>query len=124
MAILSSVLLVIFSINFSLLLLHEMDAIRAKEWKMFAILKDMDDGRAFKVFTILHLPLYAILLYSFISQQIVSFIIIDVFLIFHSIIHYFFEKHPNNNFTNTYSRLLIYPMGVLGVLHLLGLMLF
>ena len=120
----SSVLLVIFSINFSLLLLHEMDAIRAKEWKMFAILKDMDDHRAFKVFTILHLPLYAILLYSFISQQVVSFIIIDVFLIFHSIIHYFFEKHPNNHFTNMYSRLLIYPMGVLGVLHLLGLMLF
>ncbi|WP_371916034.1 DUF6713 family protein, partial [Paenibacillus sp. P3E] len=25
----------IFSINFALLLLHEMDAIRAKEWRMF-----------------------------------------------------------------------------------------
>ncbi|WP_353936563.1 hypothetical protein [uncultured Brevibacillus sp.] len=26
---------------------------RAKEWKLFVILKDMDDNRAFKTFTIL-----------------------------------------------------------------------
>ncbi|WP_368665131.1 DUF6713 family protein, partial [Paenibacillus borealis] len=51
----------IFSINFALLLLHEMDAIRAKEWRMFIILKDMEDNRVFKVFTILHLPLYTFL---------------------------------------------------------------
>ena len=119
----SSILLVIFSINFALFCLHEMDAIRAKEWKMFVILKDMDDDRAFKTFTILHLPLYAILLYSFVSHHIISFIIIDVFLIIHSILHFFFEKHPNNNFTNMYSRMIIYPMGILGVLHLLGLVL-
>ncbi|KNB74747.1 hypothetical protein ADS79_02720 [Brevibacillus reuszeri] len=95
-----------------------MDAIRAKEWKLFVILKDMDDDRAFKTFTILHLPLYAILLFSFISHQMIAFIIIDVFFIIHSILHFFFEKHPNNNFTNMYSRLIIYPMGILGVLHL------
>ncbi|WP_373425793.1 DUF6713 family protein [Paenibacillus endoradicis] len=120
----SSFLLMIFLINFSLLLLHEMDAIRAKEWKMFAILKDMEDERAFKIFTILHLPLYTVLLYSFVSHHVLSFVIIDVFLIFHSIAHLFFEKHQNNNFKNLYSRLIIYSMGLLGVLHLLGLMYF
>jgi len=98
-----------------------MDAIRAKEWKMFVILKDMKDERAFKIFTILHLPLYAILLFSFVSHQLFSFVIIDLFLIFHSIAHFFFEKHPNNNFKNLFSRIIIYPMGLLGVLHLLGL---
>ncbi|WP_342778478.1 DUF6713 family protein [Paenibacillus sinopodophylli] len=111
----------IFSINFAFLLLHEMDAIRAKEWRMFIILKDMEDKRAFRVFTILHLPLYSFLLFSFVSQQILSFVIIDLFLILHSIVHFFFEKHPNNDFKNLYSRLMIYPMGFLGVLHLLGL---
>lgn len=120
----SSILLMIFSINFALLLLHEMDAIRAKEWRMFIILKDMEDNRVFKVFTILHLPLYTFLLFSFISQQLLSFVIIDLFLIFHSIAHFFFEKNPNNNFKNLYSRLIIYPMGLLGLLHLLGLMYF
>jgi hypothetical protein len=98
-----------------------MDAIRAKEWKMFVVLKDMDDKRAFKVFTILHLPLYAILLFSFVNHERISYIIIDLFIILHSIAHLFFENHPNNNFKNLYSRLIIYPMGLLGVLHPLGL---
>lgn len=114
----------IFSINFALLLLHEMDAIRAKEWKMFVILKDMEDERAFKIFTILHLPLYTLLLYSFVSHQLIAFVIIDVFLIIHSIAHFFFEKHQNNNFKNLFSRLIIYPMGLLGMLHLIGLIYF
>ena len=118
----TSILLIIFSINFALLLLHEMDAIRAKEWKMFITLKDMEDERAFKIFTILHLPLYALLFYSFVSHQLLSYIIIDLFFIFHSIAHLFFEKHQHNNFKNLFSRLLIYPMGLLGVIHLLGLM--
>lgn len=120
----SSILQMIFSINFALLLLHEMDAIRAKEWKMFAILKNMEDERAFNIFTIMHLPLYTVLLYSFVSHQVLSFVIIDVFLIFHSIAHLFFEKHQNNNFKNLYSRLIIYPMGLLGLLHLFGLIYF
>lgn len=118
----SSLLLVVFSINFALLCLHEMDAIRAKEWKMFVILKDMEDTRAFKVFTILHLPLYTILIFSFVSHQLLSFVLIDLFMIFHSLAHFLFEKHPNNNFKNLYSRMIIYPMGILGMVHLLGLM--
>ncbi|WP_309296702.1 DUF6713 family protein [Paenibacillus sp. L3-i20] len=112
----------VFSFNFALLCLHEMDAIRAKEWKMFLILKDMEDKRAFKVFTILHLPLYTILIFSFVSHHFLSFVIIDLFIIFHVLVHFFFEKHPNNNFKNFYSRMIIYPMGILGILHLLGLM--
>jgi hypothetical protein len=119
---LSSILLLIFSINFALLLVHEMDAIRAKEWRMFVFLRELTDERAFKVFTILHLPLYAFLLFSFISQHFLSFIIIDIFLILHSIAHFFFEKHPSNHFKNVFSRLIIYPMGLLGLLHLVGLM--
>ncbi|MFD2881450.1 DUF6713 family protein [Paenibacillus rhizoplanae] len=57
-----------------------MDAIRAKEWRMFIFLRELTDERAFKVFTILHLPLYAFfLLFSLISQHLLSFIIIDMF---------------------------------------------
>ena len=36
----------------SLLLIHEMDAIRTKEWKMFIILKDMADETAYKIFAV------------------------------------------------------------------------
>ncbi|WP_260405601.1 DUF6713 family protein [Paenibacillus sp. 598K] len=117
----TSLLLFVFSLSFALLLLHEMDAIRAKEWRMFIILKDMEEKRAFQVFTLLHLPLYAILLYSFIQQHRLSFVIVDVFLIVHAIAHFFFEKHPQNQFKNGFSRFIIHSMGMLALLHLLGI---
>lgn len=49
-------LLLLFLFNLSLFLLHEMDAIRRSEWKLFFVLQDMDDAKAYKVFTLIHLP--------------------------------------------------------------------
>ncbi|MEM5012432.1 DUF6713 family protein [Niallia taxi] len=46
----------------SLFLLHEMDAIRRSEWRMFIVLKDTEDSTAYMVFTLIHLPLYTIIL--------------------------------------------------------------
>lgn len=37
----------IFILMLSLLVIHEMDAIRSKEWKMFIVLKDMADEKAY-----------------------------------------------------------------------------
>ncbi|MEM1483719.1 DUF6713 family protein [Oscillospiraceae bacterium PP1C4] len=54
---------VLFAIIISLLLIHEMDAIRTKEWKMFIILKKMTDEKAYKVFTLIHLPLYFLIIW-------------------------------------------------------------
>ncbi|WP_327204690.1 DUF6713 family protein, partial [Paenibacillus terrae] len=41
-------LLVLFLLNLSLFLLHEMDAIRHSEWRLFIVLKDMEDSKAYK----------------------------------------------------------------------------
>ncbi|QFF99300.1 hypothetical protein PB01_10945 [Psychrobacillus glaciei] len=113
-------LLVLFLFNFSLFLLHEMDAVRRSEWILFIVLKDMEDSKAYKVFTFIHLPLYTIILSLLFSQyQIITFWFIDAFLIIHAILHLFFEKHLRNGFKNTFSRLIIYFMGVLAVIHLL-----
>jgi len=60
--VMSILLPVLFSVILSLLFLHEMDAVRNAEWKMFVILKDMDETKAYRIFTLLHLPLYAALL--------------------------------------------------------------
>lgn len=113
-------LLVLFLLNLSLFLLHEMDAIRHSEWRLFIVLKDMEDSKAYKVFTFIHLPLYTIILSLLFSQyQTIIFWFIDLFLIIHAILHLFFEKHPRNGFKNTFSRSIIYPMGILAVIHLL-----
>uniref|UniRef100_UPI0027E38ED6 DUF6713 family protein n=1 Tax=Frankia tisae TaxID=2950104 RepID=UPI0027E38ED6 len=101
--------MLIFSINLSLLLMHEMDAIRAKEWRMFAILQRMDDSKACRIFILLHLPLYAILLTALLSSgQVVAFYVLDTFLVVHTVAHLAFERHPHNGFKNFYSRMMIY----------------
>ena len=52
------VIQVLFFINVSLILVHEMDAIRCKEWKMFIMLKDIKEEYGYLIFTLLHLPIY------------------------------------------------------------------
>ncbi|WP_328203760.1 DUF6713 family protein [Brevibacillus nitrificans] len=94
-----SFLLVLFLFNFSLFLLHEMDAIRRSEWKLFIVLKDMDESKAYRVFTLIHLPLYTIILcFLFSKYQTVAFWVLDSFFIILAILHLFFEKHPRNGF--------------------------
>ena len=111
-----------FTAIFSLLLIHEMDAIRAKEWKMFIVLKDMGEEAAYKVFTILHFPLYFMALYIMTQGETntnyIFKIIIDVFLITHAIIHFCFRKHILNGFKSLFSKTIIYLMAVLSILHL------
>ncbi|MEA0978893.1 DUF6713 family protein [Lysinibacillus irui] len=45
-----------------------MDAIRRSEWRLFIVLKDMEDSKAYKVFTFIHLFLYVIILSLLFSQ--------------------------------------------------------
>jgi len=112
--------LVLFLSNLSLFLLHEMDAIRRSEWRLFIILKDMEDSKAYKLFTIIHLPLYVIIFSLLFSEyQTITFGILDSFFIIHAILHLSFEKHPRNNFKNTFSRAIIYSIGILSIVHLL-----
>ncbi len=116
-------LLVLFLFNLSLFLLHEMDAIRRSEWQLFIILKDMEDAKAYKVFTFIHLFLYVFILSLLFSQyQTITFWVLDLFFIIHAILHLLFERHPRNGFKNTFSRSIIYSMGILAVIHLLFLM--
>ena len=53
-----NLLLILFLLNLSIFLLHEMDAIRRSEWRLFIVLKDMEDSKAYQVFTGIHLSLY------------------------------------------------------------------
>ena len=113
----------LFVLKLSLLLLHEMDAVRAREWKMFIFLKSMREETAYIIFSVVHLPLYFWALFT-ISQPFSSgytfvYLITDVFLIAHTVIHFFFRRHAANSFSSAYSNALIYIMGVLAVIHLI-----
>lgn len=112
-------LLILFLFNLALFLLHEMDAIRRSEWRLFIVLKDLEDSKAYQVFTFIHLFLYVIILSLLFSQyQTITFWVLDIFFIIHAILHLLFERHPRNEFKNTFSRAIIYPMGMLAAIHL------
>lgn len=62
----------LFIFMITLLLIHEMDAIRTKEWRMFIVLKDMPDEKAYKIFTLAHIPLYFIAIFVMVRGGILA----------------------------------------------------
>lgn len=109
---------ILFALELALLFTHEMDAIRRQEWKMFIVLKDMADEKAYRVFLLLHIPLYTAilaLLFSPFSQ--IAYVIVDLFLMAHMVIHLGFRKHPANRLNGPVSTFMIYAAGILGLLH-------
>jgi len=111
--------MIIFSINISLLFVHEMDAVKNKEWKMFIVLKDLKESMAYAVFTLIHLPLYTILIFLLLRAQYqMCFYIVDGFLILHLLLHIFFERNPANGLRGKMSRVIIYAMGILSIIHI------
>jgi len=105
-----------------LFFIHEMDAIRKKEWNMFLILKDMDEEKGYQIFTVLHIPIYFMLLYLLINgtdAAIYLGALVDVFFIFHSLIHIIFLKHRNNQFIGFFSNVIIHSLGIIALVHLI-----
>ncbi len=112
----------LFILLISLLVLHEMDAIRTKEWRMFIILKNVADETAYRIFALIHLPLYFLGLWVMTQGKATTkfglYCVIDIFLIGHAIIHYIFQNNKNNRFISGFSKILIYSMAILAIIHL------
>ena len=111
-----------FVLGFCFLLAHEMDAIRAKEWKIFPVLKKLGDEAGYRAFTALHVPIYALLLWGLLADGGVNrglIIGLDVFFIVHVFLHLIFYNHPENRFRSVFSYVLIFGAGIFGVLDLL-----
>ena len=108
-------------INFYLLgltfiLIHEMDAIRCKEWRIFPGLSFLNDKVGLIVFVFLHIPLfYWILLETQMNNE--KFRIgFDFFLIVHFILHLLCLMLKKNEFKDWISWVLIIVAAVFGFL--------
>lgn len=112
-----------FSLILTFLFVHEMDAIRTKEWGMFIFLNRMPEEKAYIVFTLLHLPLYFVVFLVIFWQGEFAITIlyysIDLFLIGHGIIHFLFRNHKKNGFTSFFSKAIIYGMNFLALIHVI-----
>ncbi|MGF1470472.1 MAG: DUF6713 family protein [Rubrobacteraceae bacterium] len=111
-----------FFLGLSLLLAHEMDAVRVREWKIFPMLNNLRDEAGYVVFTALHVPIYVLLLWGLSGAGSVSRGLVfglDVFFVVHAILHLVFHNHPENRFRSAFSYALIFGAGLSGVADLL-----
>ena len=53
----------IYYLGLSALFAHEMDAVRAQEWRLLYVLRGLPEAAAYPAFLLLHLPLFFVLLW-------------------------------------------------------------
>ncbi len=109
-----------FYIGLSFIFMHEMDAIRCKEWRIFPLLSYLDDQKGFIVFMFAHIPLFSILLY-YLNQPDNEGIVtgMNYFLIIHLGLHLLFLMHPKNEFKDWISWSIIVGAAIFGAIDLM-----
>jgi hypothetical protein len=111
---------VFFYLGLSFIAVHEMDAIRCKEWRIFPGLSLLNDAWGFRIFMLTHIPLFFFIFYGLSSQDPKNLILgLDVFFIIHVVLHLIFLKHPKNEFKDWISWAIITLTGICGLLDLL-----
>ena len=79
-----------FTLGLAFILLHELDAIRCHEWRIFPLTSFMNDRMGMQVFLLMHLPLfYFILVPSTLANESFQYWF-SVFLIAHFFAHLLF----------------------------------
>jgi hypothetical protein len=110
-----------FFVGFALLLVHEMDAVRLGEWKIFPLLRSLRDEAGYAAFAALHVPIYALLLAGLFGGGGASSALIvgmDAFFVVHLALHVLFRNHPENRFGSAFSWSLIAGSGACGLVDL------
>jgi hypothetical protein len=107
----------LFLIGISFLIVHEMDAIRCKEWRIYPGLSSLSSKVGQLVFVFAHIPLFFIVLYQIIYNPVNNAFIkgFDIFMIVHIGLHLLFIKHRNNEFKDWSSWTIIIGAGVFGL---------
>jgi hypothetical protein len=117
---------IFFLLTLSFLFIHEMDAIRCREWTIFPLLSRLKDETGYLVFTAAHLPLVLLIFIGLTNGGIflpVVRILLDSFCVLHIILHTAFRHHPQNHFESGFSLFIIAGTGLAGLLDLGALVL-
>ena len=110
-----------FIVGLALILTHEMDAVRCREWELFPLLSRLETKVGYLVFTGLHIPLYIVLFWRlFGTGELNSELIrgLDIFFVVHVFLHILMYRHPKNHFKSAFSWFIILGSGVAGLIDL------
>jgi hypothetical protein len=110
-----------FYLGTSFILMHEMDAVRCKEWRIFPGLSLLDDDWGYLAFMLVHIPLFLFLFLGLYGQgPNEKFIFgLDVFFIVHVALHLLFLRHKRNEFKDWISWTIILGAGLFGLMDLI-----
>lgn len=109
-----------FYLALSLILMHEMDAIRCREWRIFPLLSKLNDDLGSKVFMLAHIPLFMGVFVGLNQANNAQFITgLDVFFIVHLGLHLLFLFHEKNEFKDWLSWSIITGASLFGLFDLI-----
>lgn len=111
---------VFFYLGLSFLLVHEMDAVRCHEWRIFPLLSKLNDKLGATIFILLHIPIILfVFLYLEYAPDIEMFaMVFDLFFIVHLLLHVLYLRHPKNEFKDWVSWAIITGAAIFGLLDL------
>jgi hypothetical protein len=112
----STVSQMLFLTVVSFLFVHELDAIRQREWRFFFTPLSVSDETAYRIFVSLHAPLFVLVLW-FVESPLVQ-LGLNAFIIVHGFLHLRFRNHPLIRFDSWFSRFWIFGGASLGAIHL------
>lgn len=112
----------VFYLGIALLLTHELDAIQQHEWRIFPVIRKFKDETAYYWFTILHVPLFMLLLWFIChpseNTRFWFQMSMDIFFIVHMVLHKLLNSDKKCEFVGVFSKAIIFSMGIVGVVHL------
>ena len=109
----------VFTLGMTFILMHEMDAIRCHEWRIFPLTSFLNDKLGMQVFIMLHIPLFYFCLKPQVYDSESFRFGFSIFLIIHLIAHLFFLMHKKNEFKDWISWSLIVGAAVCGLIYLI-----
>ena len=111
-----------FYLGLSFLTLHEIDAIRCKEWRIFPGLSLLSDKIGHVLFVFAHLPLFYFVFWQLTySKDIEAFMKgFNIFMVVHLVLHILFLKHKNNAFKDWISWSILIGSGLCGIIDLIN----
>jgi hypothetical protein len=104
------------------LLMHEFDAFRKGEWKMFGFLGKYSDELQSAIFLTAHVPFIIFLFYYLFRvlffKSIIMWMIVNIVLILHFLLHILAIRWKSNVFHSIYSFLFIGGGALSGIINL------
>ena len=110
-------------LGLTFIVIHEMDAVRCKEWRMIAGLNLIGNRQGMILFLLAHIPIYTFIFYWFenlLANQNNFRTGFNLFLMIHLVLHILFLKHKNNEFKDWVSWTIIVAAALFGLLDLLS----